>query len=67
MGIERSEPSLNVSREELNQSYQEQLERRISDQNMALILLNKELEERRKQEAEDPKTSQLQEQVKQKD
>ena len=31
VGIERSEPSLNVSREELNQSYQDQLERRISD------------------------------------
>ena len=44
--------SANVSQSELNQSYTEQLERRISDLNVTIALKNKELNERKKLEKE---------------
>ena len=42
-----------MSVEELNQSYHEQLERRLSDRNIELALKNKQLEEAQKQKVDE--------------
>lgn len=54
-------PSANVSVEELNQSYHEQLERRLSDINIELALKNKQLQEAQKQKVNDEEFTKLQE------
>lgn len=60
-------PSPNVSEEEFNQGYADQLERRVSDLNMTVNLLTKERDEAKKQQQEMAKNQELQDELRKKD